>query len=178
MIALGRVLRRVLDALYFAGGVIAALCLIAILVLIILQMLARWTGEVFPGAPDYAGYCMAAASFFAFAYALNHGAHIRVSIVLNALSAGRRWLETWCFLIGGAAATYLAYYAVKNTHLSWKLNDISQGQDATPMWIPQLPMAAGAILLAICFWDHFVQLLFKGTHGIQASTVDDGPAAE
>lgn len=178
MIALGRVLRRVLDALYFAGGVIAALCLIAILVLIILQMLARWTGEVFPGAPDYAGYCMAAASFFAFAYALNHGAHIRVSIVLNALDAGRRWLETWCFAIGGAAATYLAYYAVKNTHLSWKLNDISQGQDATPMWIPQLPMAAGAILLAICFWDHLVQLLFKGTHGIQASTVDEGPAAE
>lgn len=48
-------------------------------------MLARWTGEVFPGVPDYAGYAMAAASFLAFANALNRGSHIRVSILLNAV---------------------------------------------------------------------------------------------
>ena len=72
---IARALRRLLDGLYALGGVIAAFFLIAILTLIVLQMLARWTGQVFPGATDYAGYCMAAASFFAFAYALNHGAH-------------------------------------------------------------------------------------------------------
>ena len=94
-------LRSALDRVYLASGVVAALFLIAILSLIVLQMLARWTGEVFQGAPDYAGYCMAAASFFAFAHALNRGAHIRVSILLNALSrSGRRILETWCFAIG------------------------------------------------------------------------------
>ena len=85
IVSLFSTLRRILDGLYKAGGVIAALFLIAILSLIVIQMVARWTGEVFSGAPDYAGYCMAGASFFAFAYALNHGAHIRVSIVLNAL---------------------------------------------------------------------------------------------
>ena len=63
--------RSVLDGIYFGAGVLAALCLVAILVLIVLQMLARWTGEVFPGAPDYAGYAMAAASFLAFAHALS-----------------------------------------------------------------------------------------------------------
>ena len=78
-------LRRALDGLYLASGIAAALCLIAILVLIVVQMLARWTGEVFPGAPDYAGYAMASASFLAFANALNRGAHIRVAIVLNAV---------------------------------------------------------------------------------------------
>ena len=65
--ALRGVLRRWLDRLYTLGGVLGALCLIAILTLVTLQMLARWTGEVFPGAPDYAGYFMAAASFLAFA---------------------------------------------------------------------------------------------------------------
>lgn len=95
-----RILRQFLDRLYIAGGIIASLFLIAILALIVLQMLARWTGEVFPGAPDYAGYCMAAASFFAFAYALNNSAHIRVSIVLNHLGRFRRHGEIWCFLIG------------------------------------------------------------------------------
>ena len=58
-------LRRALDALYLGSGVAASLCLIAILLLIVIQMLARWTGEVFPGAPAYVAYFMAAASFLA-----------------------------------------------------------------------------------------------------------------
>ncbi len=66
---LTRALRLGLDGIYKLAGVLAALCLIAILGLIVLQMLARWTGEVFPGAAEYAGYAMAAASFLAFANA-------------------------------------------------------------------------------------------------------------
>ena len=162
-------LRRGLDALYLAGGLIAACFMVAILVIILLQMAARWTGNVFPGGTDYAGYCMAGASFFAFAYALNHGAHIRVSILLNALGPRRRWLEIWCFAIGAVTATFFARYAVKAVYWSHKLNDVSQGQDATPLWIPQLSMAAGSILLAIAFWDHLARLIFTGAHGVRPS---------
>lgn len=176
MLALGRSLRRVLDTLYTLGGVLASLFLITILVLIVLQMLARWTGEVFPGAPDYAGYCMAAASFFAFAYALNRGSHIRVSLFLHALGDKRHWGEVWCFGIGTLATSYFAWFAVKATFWSHKLNDISQGQDATPLWIPQIAMSAGAILLAIAFWDNFIRLLLGGDHNITADTVDQSHA--
>ncbi|MCP4383411.1 MAG: TRAP transporter small permease subunit [Hyphomicrobiales bacterium] len=169
-------LRRFLDGLYFLGGVIGALFLIAILVLIVIQMLARWTGEVFPGAPDYAGYSMAAASFFAFAYALNQGSHIRVSILLSALGKWRRWGEIWCFGLGALLASYFAWYAVRTTYLSYKLNDISQGQDAWPIWIPQLSMAAGTILLALCFWDNLMQLIFTGKHAIRSNIIDQSHA--
>ena len=101
-------IRRMLDGLYLASGIAAAFCLIAILFLIVMQMLARWTGEMFPGAPHYAGYAMAAASFLAFANALNHGAHIRVSIVLNAVSPfWNRIINTACFVVGTAVAWYL-----------------------------------------------------------------------
>lgn len=171
-----RTLRRILDFLYKLGGVIAAVFLVAILSIIVLQMLARWTGHVFPGATDYAGYCMASASFFAFAYALNHGAHIRVSLVLNALGRHRRWGELWCFAIGAITATYLARYAVKGTYWSWKLNELSQGLDATPVWIPQLAMSAGTVLLAIAFWDHLIQIIFTGDHRIRADVVDQSHA--
>ncbi len=167
-----RALRRFLDGLYFIGGVIAAFFLIAILVIIVLQMLARWTGHVFPGATDYAGYCMAAASFFAFAYALNFGAHIRVSLVLTMMGRYRRWGETFCFAIGAIITTYFAWYAVKGTYWSWKLNEMSQGLDRTPVWIPQLSMAIGAVLLAIAFWDHIVQLVFNGRHGIRDDLIE------
>lgn len=171
-----RALRRFLDMLYLAGGAIAACFMIAILTLIVLQMLARWTGQVFPGATDYAGYCMAGASFFAFAYALNHGAHIRVSILLNALGDRRYWLEIWCFTIGAAASTYFAWYAVRGTYWSWKLKELSQGLDATPVWIPQLSMSIGTVLLAIAFWDHLVRLVFTGKHGIHADLIDQSHA--
>ena len=171
MATLLSLIRQGLDRLYQIGGIIAALFLVAILVLIVLQMIARWTGEVFPGAPDYAGYCMASASFFAFAYALNHNAHIRVNILLNALGKQRRWGEIWCFTLGAVLSTYFAYYALKATYWSRLLNDISQGQDATPLWIPQLSMAIGSVVLAICFWDNLVRLIATGRHAMKTDLI-------
>ena len=53
-----KILRRVLDLLYSAAGVIAALCLIAILSLIVAQMIARWTGTIEPGQTSNLQVCM------------------------------------------------------------------------------------------------------------------------
>jgi len=164
--------RRWLDNTYTAGGVLAALFLIAILIIIVLQMIARWAGVTFPGATNYAGYSMASASFFAFAYTLNNGTHIRVSILLNAVGKWRRGLEIWCFGIGATISTYFAYYAVKGTYFSWNLNDISQGQDALPLWVPQLAMSAGTVLLALCFWDNLVRIVVSGNHGIKTHRLE------
>ena len=170
-----RLLRRGLDGLYLASGILAALCLIAILSLIVIQMLARWTGEVFPGAPEYAGYAMAAASFLAFANALNKGAHIRVSLVLNALPEGaRRWMEIWCFGIGAAVMWYFVLYAQKFVYWSWKFNDISQGQDKTALWIPQMALLIGAVIFAIALTDSLINLIIRGEHRITREIAGEG----
>ncbi len=154
-----RAIRRALDLLYVACGMTAAVFLVLVLAIIVLQMAARWTGQTFPGSSNYAGYAMAAASFLALAYTLNHGAHIRVSLLLSKLGRWRRLGELWCFGVGTALAGYFAYYAIKATYLSYTLNDISQGQDATPIWIPQIAMAAGTTVFAIAMFDQFVRLL-------------------
>ncbi len=169
-----RALRRFLDTLYAVSGVAAALCLIAILTLIVVQMLARWTGEVFPGAPDYAGYAMAAASFLAFASALNKGAHIRVSILLNLVGpTARRIINIWCFAIGAVTAWYVTYFAWRFVSFSYKFNDISQGQDRTALWIPQSVMLFGTVVFAIALTDHLLRLIFEGEHGIEQSAVGE-----
>ena len=112
-------------------------------------------------------------SFFAFAHALNKGAHIRVSIVLNVLGrTGRRVVETWCFAIGAALAWYITWYAVKMAYWSWKFKDVSQGQDVTPLWIPQSAMVIGSVLFAIALTDHLIHLLFAGNHRIDADIVE------
>ena len=136
-------------------------------------MIARWTGEVFPGAASYAGYAMAAASFLAFANALNRGAHIRVSILLNALPKGpKRLLEIWCFGLAAVIAWYFTYYAYWFVYWSWKFNEISQSQDATALWIPQSVMVVGGGILAIALTDNLLQLVIKGNHRLTRDLVD------
>ena len=78
-----RLIWAALDRLYMAAGLVAALAMISILVIIIWQMVARWVGFTFEGSTEFAGYAMAATSFFALAHAFSRGAHIRVSIFLN-----------------------------------------------------------------------------------------------
>ncbi len=172
-----RHVRRALDSIYVTSGVLAACCLVAILSLIVVQMLARWTGEVFPGAPEYAGYFMAAASFLAFANALSRGSHIRVSIVLNALPPRwKRLLEIWCFAIGAVTAWYVVYFAVRFVYWSWRFNDVSQGQDRTELWIPQSFVLAGAVIFAVALTDNLLSLILKGEHRISRDRIDQGPA--
>lgn len=167
------VLRRTLDAVYAGAGALAAVFLVAMLGVIVAQMVARWSGLTFPGATSYAGYCMAAASFLALPHALNRGAHIRVGLLLNALGRHRRWAELWCFGVGAGLATYFAWYAVRGVRFSIRFNDVSQGQDATPLWIPQMAMVAGTILLAVCLWDNLIRLVATGRDNIRAESVDD-----
>ena len=161
-----RALRRILDGVYLAGGLAGAAFLVAILVLVVLQMAARWSGHVFPGGPDYAGYAMAGASFLALAHALNRGAHIRVTLVLNALGRWRHLAEVWCYGVATVTAVFFARYAVKANVWSYRLNDVSQGQDATPLWIPQIAMSAGACLLALALADQFVRVLLTRHGGV------------
>ncbi|UWR33791.1 TRAP transporter small permease [Sulfitobacter sp. W027] len=168
-----KTLRKILDGLYTGAGALAAVCLVAILTLIVAQMVARWTGNVFPGAASYAGYAMAGASFLAFANALNRGSHIRVSILLNALSTGgKRLLDIWCFAVAAAVAWYFTYYAYWFVYWSWKFNEVSQDQDATALWIPQSVMVIGGGILAIALTDNLLHLIFKGDHRVTRDLVD------
>lgn len=164
--------RTALDTLYRFAGYLAAGFLLMILVLVSLQMTARWAGEIVTGAPDITGYCMAAASFLALPYALNNGSHIRVNLLLNALGTQRKWAEIWCWGVAAFLTTLFAYYAVKLTIESHRFNDISQGQDAWPIWIPQVAMSVGTVLLAICAIDNLITTLLTGKDNIKPAVVD------
>jgi TRAP-type C4-dicarboxylate transport system permease small subunit len=134
---------RILDRIYLASGAIAAAFMVVILITIILQMIARWSSISFQGSTEFAGYAMAATSFFAFAYALNSGSHIRVSIILNINNFTRKWVDAYAIMIAAVTATYFARYAVKTNYMSEMLNDRTQGQDQVPEWVLALFSMAG-----------------------------------
>lgn len=150
-------MRSVLSRLYRFAGALAALFLVAIAVIVLISITSRLLGYAVPGLANYAGYCMAASSFLALAYTFEHGGHIRVSLLLQALGArNRRLAEIWCLAAGLFLAAYLAWFSVKMVRVSIAIGDISQGPDATPLWIPQLGMAIGTTILAIALLDRLI----------------------
>jgi TRAP-type C4-dicarboxylate transport system permease small subunit len=82
---------------------------------------------------------------------------------LNALQGPwRKALEIWSLGFASLLSTLLAFYSCKLVWESLQFNDMSTGVDATPLWIPQLVMAAGTVVFAIAFVDDFIlELLGK-----------------
>ena len=71
----------------------------------------------------------------------------------------------------------LAFYSVRLAWQSHVYNDISQGNDATPLWIPQIAMALGAIVLLVAMADDFV-LLAAHARKLAAAPRDELKAIE
>ena len=148
---------RWLDRLYDGAAWLAALCMVGLLATVLLSIVSRELHFMVPGTDAYAGYLMAAAGFLALAHTLKRGEHIRVTLLLSALKGRpRRALEVWALAAASALALLFAWYSARLVWQSWQFDDVSTANDATPLWIPQLAMAAGTAVLAIAFVDELV----------------------
>jgi len=163
-------MRRAMDALYDGAAWLAALFMIGLFVMVLLSIVSRQLHFHVPGTDAYAGYMMAAAGFLALAHTFKRGEHIRVTLLLSALKGTpRRALEIWALAAASALALLFAGYSCRLAWQSKLFNDISTGNDATPLWIPQLAMAAGTVILAIALLDELV-LELRGRRTQPAST--------
>ena len=150
-------MRRALDTLYDAAAWAAAFFMVGVLLMVLASVAGREFGFNLRGSDAYAGYCMAAASFLALAHTLKRGEHIRVNLFLERSGPkARHVLELVSHAVGTFFAGALAFYSVRLAWQSHAFNDISQGNDATPLWIPQVAMAVGALVLAIAMLDDFI----------------------
>jgi TRAP-type C4-dicarboxylate transport system permease small subunit len=150
-------MRKLLDGLYISAAWLAGIFMIGTLVSVLAGVLDRQFAWSLRGTDMYAGYCMAASGFLALAHTLKSGEHIRVTLLLNSLTGKyRRALEIWALAAATALAMLFAIYSVKLSINSWQFNDISTGNDATPLWIPQISMGVGAVILLIAFIDELV----------------------
>ena len=150
-------LRRVLDGLYDGAAALAALAMIGLLAMVLLAIVSRQLHFHVQGTDAYAGYLMAAAGFLALAHTLKRGEHIRVSLLLeHSPPRVRTALDRGSLAIGAALAALFAYYSVRLAWQSWKFHDISTASDATPLWLPQLSMALGAVILLVALIDELL----------------------
>ncbi len=156
-------MRRSLDALYNAAAYLAALFLVGTLVMVLLGIFGRLLSFQVRGTDAYAGYLMAGAGFLALAHTLMRGEHIRVTLVLeHAGATGKRWLERWSLAAAAVLSSAFAWYSVRLAWQSYQFHDMSTGNDATPLWIPQLSMAVGNVVLVIAFVDLLLAAIYGG----------------
>ncbi len=162
-------MRRALDALYDGCAALGALFMVGLLAMVLLSIVGRQLHFNIPGIDAYAGYLMAGAGFLALAHTLKRGEHIRVTLLVGRLTgAWRRGFELWSLFAAGLLALLSAVYSVRVAWQSWRFHDVSTGNDATPLWIPQLAMALGTVVLAIAFADELL-LEWRGQRVAAAS---------
>ncbi len=156
-------MRRLLNCIYEGAAWLAGLFMIGILVFVLWSIIIRQMGTNFPGLDAYAGYSMAAAGFLALASTFRHNEHIRVTLILAALKPrARHYLNLFTLVVAIVLSGALAWFSIKLVMDSYSYHDLSTGEDATPLWIPQLGMAAGCLLFCIAIVDEFICSLKKG----------------
>ena len=114
--------------------------------MVLLSIVSRQLGFNIAGIDAYAGYMMAGGRLpRARRTRLKRGEHIRVTLLLARAARRARGaaLEIWALLAASLLALLFAVYSCELAWQSHAFHDISTGNDATPLWLPQLAMALG-----------------------------------
>jgi len=167
----------ILRAVTLGCGLLAALFVVLIGILVLINIISRSLGLFVPGMTEGAGYCMAAAGSLGLAYTFGEHGHIRVSMVIGRLRGRARFaIELWALGLAAVLACYLAYYLARMVYVSYIFEDRSDGSDELLIWIPQAPTAFGFAVFALALVHAVVNGLVGGDLGQHAAS-DPGKSA-
>lgn len=164
------VLEGIADSLSLAAAFLAAACIVGLTGLILAEIIVAALARFIPSLPsgigigwEYSAYLMGGAFMLGAGMTLRAGQQIRVELLLRA-GNGRyaRLLELVSCLLGLAVCVFLAYAMTLFTYRTYVSGELSQ-DSFTPLWIPQIVLSVGAIVLAI---QMLVRTLVSMTGGI------------
>lgn len=155
-------MRPVFDRLYSLSAFLGALTLGLICLVISAQVFLNvvdklalfFTGEAIgltiPSYSTFSGLFLASGTFLALGYTFRHGAHIRVSLLLQHLpSRHRRIADTLSLVMALVVVAVMTISLGFITWEAWFYGDTTSDIIAVPIWIPQAFMTFGS---AIFFW--------------------------
>jgi len=144
-------LDRLVRGLARLGIALAAVALLASLFLVCYSVVMRYfLNEPVPWVDELVGYLLVASVMLAAADALVEGEHIAVDIVTERLSTrGRHWSAVLGLLAVAASAALLTVEGWDMVAFSRMVDLRSNGYMEVPMWVPQLLVPVGAVLMGI-----------------------------
>lgn len=154
-------MRMFLEGLYRLSGGLAAFFLAAIGLSVVAQVVGRQLGYTVD-ATGFAGFCLAASTFLGLGYSMRHGAHVRVTLVIDSLPPKlKRLFEAWVCLCSFVILFWLTWKAVIFTWQGYVFGEVSTGLLAIPLWIPQSGMVIGLAVMTVAVLDDLTGVLMK-----------------
>jgi TRAP-type C4-dicarboxylate transport system permease small subunit len=130
--------------------VLSEAALVVMLVLIAVDIVSRALFNFsFEVSDEVGGYMLVVITFLSLSACHVHGSFHQVEFVQARLSPRARSISQLIFgLLALAASILLAWQFIRLERSSWRFGEVAPSYLATPLWLPQLPMAIGMIALA------------------------------
>jgi TRAP-type C4-dicarboxylate transport system permease small subunit len=132
-------------------GLLSVACIVAMLVLTSVNVFGRYLfGSPVRGAEEIVGFLIVASVMFGAAEAHRRGEHICIDILEGAFPP---WLRRVMAILAQIAvivfSIVMAWTGWETVAFSRAFGNYSPGYTETPMWIVQLPLVIGGVLLAV-----------------------------
>lgn len=172
-------MRRLLDRLYVAAAVVAAVALAGICVLMLAQAAGREAGVLIRGAEDIVAWLTAACAFLALGHTFRHGDLVRVGVFLDRLGPrARRAAELLSLGLTAAFTAYMLWAVTRFVYESWELKEPAQGLLPIPIWIPQTSLVLGIAIFLVAVLDELATVLRGGKPAYQVAEEQRAAAAD
>jgi len=134
-----------------ASETVCSLLLIAMIVMIGAEAIARNAfGTSLQVTDEVGGYLLVALTFLSMSVAESHGAFHRVELVQMRLSPSFRIVSQIVFdLMALAASVLVSWQLIRLALNSWRAEDVAPTPLGTPLWLPQVSMGLGMVLLCL-----------------------------
>jgi C4-dicarboxylate transporter DctM subunit len=145
------ILGKAVDVTSNLGGFLSALLILAIALIVFYEIIAR---DVFNHPTtwvlEYSIYMLIAVSFLGAGYTAKCGRHVSVDVISSRLSERTRVSLEFVTLLWSIGFTLiLVYTSILMVRQSWVQNRLSTSILETPMFITEIPVAVGAVLLLL-----------------------------
>ncbi|MGP1677073.1 MAG: TRAP transporter small permease subunit [Burkholderiales bacterium] len=146
-------IERAAEALVILGLRIAEVAMFSMVVLIAAEVFSRNVANVsLLIADEVSGYLLVAMTFCGAGYSVRSGALLRIEFVLFALPPRVRAVVDVIYdLLALAVTAALLYELTRITWSTWSRHMVAATLMETPLWIPQLAMPVGCIILMVAF---------------------------
>ncbi|MBI2316020.1 MAG: TRAP transporter small permease [Betaproteobacteria bacterium] len=149
--AAGDLALRTEKALSFIGLVCASIALIASLVMVVIGVVGRYVlGIAVLFVDEYVGYALVVMAFMALASTLSAEKHIKIDSVVHLLPAkAQKWLEAATAILGLGIALFVTVQTIERAIMTYRGGDVSVSPLETPLFLPQMFIPIGFVLLDI-----------------------------
>jgi TRAP-type C4-dicarboxylate transport system permease small subunit len=123
----------------------------------------RAAGQLLRGADDIVAWLCAGSAFLALGFTFRHGDLVRVSLLVERLPPrARHRAEIACLAAALVVVAYITWASATFVFESWKFGELAQGLVQIPIWIPQMSLVLGALVLTVAVLDELVAVLRGG----------------